>query len=378
MKIFGYNNDKQVIQVDLPIETILNHQIDPWHIDLFESDPTIIKMGEQQLHFSKLRRIAFVYHTRDKAILCMHDGSETACLESDDFQASATLRQLRKLRKNHSPLSAHLAHLYEMQSRLGSSWNESQGCGFAVASSVDAIKVFGSCVNLEQDKEEAFVLKFGSFPQFTGEMFQTVAVSTVLPPEINWVFETFNLVKPLVAGELLREVLSMREKELCQIEFNINPQLQDQLHQLARNQPGLQPEAPGWWGKFSRGETVYVGWKSCPAAKIAAIRDPYHYGFTHCSTDGVYATGVNQVTATRIALFDIARLQTRALSLHAQQQATSGHGDSLYLPVPEGWFLEPVVFLARNLNWKAWSYTKAGKTKSSTPDVPSESRALAA
>jgi len=377
MKIFGYNNEKQVIQVDLTIKTILKKQIDPWHVDLFEPNPAILKVGEQQLHFSKLRRITFAYGCGSKAILCTHNDSETACLESEEFERSEVMLRLNNVRKNELPPQTHLARLYELQGRLKGSWSGNKNDWIAVASDLGGFKLSGSCIEFarDEDEDEELVPNFGLYPQFTGEMFRTVPVPTVLPPEINWVFETFNLVKPLVHGELLREVLSVREKDLRHIEFSIDEELRDQLHQLARNQPGLIPERPDWWGKFRRGETVYVAWNDCLAERFEAINNPYYYRFTHCSTDGVSATGVNQVTATRIALFDIAQHQTRPLSLHAQIQAVTGHGSSIYLPVPQGWSLEPTVFLEQHLNWKAFAYKKSGKVSSN--DSPAL-RALAA
>jgi hypothetical protein len=39
MKLLGYDKNKNVKLLDLPVRTIVDEGIDPWRIDLFDSNP---------------------------------------------------------------------------------------------------------------------------------------------------------------------------------------------------------------------------------------------------------------------------------------------------------------------------------------------------
>src|SRR5580704_9028583 len=81
MWIFGYDESKQVIEVDLPMETVLSLGIDPWRLDLFDPDPITCEVGNGvSLSFRKLRDLAFAYRVDETTFVCVNDGSQTVCL----------------------------------------------------------------------------------------------------------------------------------------------------------------------------------------------------------------------------------------------------------------------------------------------------------
>jgi len=344
MKIFGYNHDKQVRQIDIPVQTLLDKQIDPWRVDLFDSEPVALRIDEEELFFSKLRNIAFTYWLGDKATVCMLEDSQAACLESDQFEYDSKRMSLRNARQSALPLSEHLKSLYKLTDQCWASWNCIKGAWFGVAKSHADVTLSGSNVDLRQSYPDQARRYFGNYPKFAGEMFRTMPISIALPAKVNWLFETFKDVQPLLQGSHLRQALAERDS-FGAIEFCIDPEQETKFRDLGQSVPGIKFIDPE---RFMYEGHTYGVFMAKPALTAEVIRDPNDHEFWHGSVDGVYATAANQVHATRIALFDISRFRMRAVSVGSQTRETSK--TSIKLEIPAGWSLEPTIFLDKKLN----------------------------
>ena len=59
MWIYGYNEAKQMVEVNLPMETVLAEQIDPWRLDLCDPDPVVCQTNQGELRLiSRLTVVA--------------------------------------------------------------------------------------------------------------------------------------------------------------------------------------------------------------------------------------------------------------------------------------------------------------------------------
>jgi len=336
MRVFGYNENKEVIQVELAIETVVATQLDPWRLDLFDPDPVALEVSPgNYLYFRRLRDIAFGYFERNKAIICVRDGEVTACLESSDFyrehgRTSRDTLSIRNARTSPNTFAAHLGRFLKLGGHhsLGDTLNSSCPCVFA--RSAGSVHLSGNSVDLRIDSS---MLNHAETPKFCGEMFRIMPVPATLPEKINWVFEKHSDLQPLVPAHSVARLLV--EEVPWYVQFCIeNDRKQDLWEAIKWQTPSYHENLRAFGIKFFRGRETYLVKLASPSQILQNMTAPGELsGYAEYACEGVYAVGVNQVYATRIALDDIARRKIRAVSPAAiKRQDGDGPPADKYFP----------------------------------------------
>jgi len=392
MWIFGYDENKRVFEVDVPVKTVVAKQIDPWRLDLFDPDPVICDVGAKRLYFRKLQDVAFAYQSDGQAVVCVHDGAQTACLGTKDFDFNSDTVVLRKPHYTNVPFSEHLHRYLCRSSTLRRGVDIILCDGLTYARPSNALELSGTSVKLI-GSAKGFSPDRSLYPIFTGEMFRTVPISVTLPPKLNWVFEKFGHLNPLVLGGPVRRVLAGL-KDATHVGFPV-PISVNELREFVQNLPAVEvhkascwehtisPSGLPMWAKelaeFTHDGTGYRAWVGDPELLLSFLKEPSYALQDFFSADGVYATGVNQVHATRIALYDVGHLKTRAVSHSAHTQAAKVEGNTMTTRAPDGMTLESVLFKDHHFQRSAITdlIMKAPSTPR-TPNPPSRTFVLAA
>jgi len=377
MWIFGYNENKQVIEVNVPMATVLTKQIDPWRLDLYDSNPVVYTTPcGQTLRFRRLRDIAFAYQVGSRTIVCMHDGVQTACLESETAKFFKSDVRIVNPRNSEGSFNEHLLNFWNNGGYMP--WHGiEQDKPFAYARAAEAVKLSASAVEV-YDHDTMFVKQYRGLPVFTGEMFDIVPVSLNLPDEINWVFKTFADLHPVISSRSLKQVMAGLDWDM--IEMYVEParmaDFQSRLEVVAKQVPfHVQKFGSSGHVHFTdkHSGVMYYVLSSSFDGTLARLQSPGHLTqFEELSSGGVYATGVNQVHATRIALYDIPRRKVRALSLASQESATTLDSmDKLQLIFDDGWSLEPLVLsnkadIRTSIDFNAKALPRAKKKRASS------------
>jgi hypothetical protein len=150
-------------------------------------------------------------------------------------------------------------------------------------------------------------------------MLSEMKVSCLLPEEINWVFERFEQWKPIVWGEAIRR--SYWKQPIDKISLALGEIEMLQLSTLM-SQPGFASditnvEAKSRYLTFQRhGCTYFVECDDDPTTRMrhsGLDRMQLFHTRTCQSKERMYSTREGEIQGSRIALFDLAKGQTRAM-----------------------------------------------------------------
>jgi hypothetical protein len=306
MKVHGYTDDKIVFLAELSIARICATGIDPWRVDLLDSQPVPLEVDGQVLYFRRLRDVAFAYQLKlddRQAILCRHDGEDAMCLIGDCVEPMNSDRnclQLRNVRVSERPFADHLAEY------LGLS--DSDLLAVPPRNSA-ALTIRGERVSLDL-KSRSLVQAW--INNYTGEMEEETVAAVLLDERINWVFETLNQFNPVVAGKAI--LSSLTDIPLDQIGVTID-------------EPGLKVLVDEHGAVMDEGETrCRLERGGCQYAftsrlfPITPLVDAMMVAFRPIggeelySIDTVFSVRSNQVRGYRIGIYDLSQKQFRPLS----------------------------------------------------------------
>jgi len=371
MWIFGYDESKRVFEVDVPDETIIAMQIDPWRLDLFDADPVICNCGKNmELRFSRLRPVAFGYFGDRKIMLCVHYGAESICLEADSCDTTDDRLRIFNPSPSKDSFNEHLRRFLKL------TWYHNK----LVFPPRDpaAVKITGSTVFLDKDPAPIPDDMQGN-PLFTGEMFRMLSLPVTLPENINWLFRTFGHLNPIVDGHRFQQCVAGLDydAQIMHVEQSEMPGLYDYLvnHEKELGVTNISQMMDEHMCFTQNGSRYGVCGTSMKEERERISTPQPNVGSTVMSSDGIYATGVNQLAASRIALFDIPRRRSRAVSLWGQRFYWTMTGDDARFAGPQGFSLESPVY--GNPNYQR---TRSGflVNKDRPVDLTTRIRALAA
>jgi hypothetical protein len=197
MKLFGYTESKTLVQVDLTPEIIVQHNIDPWRLDLCDPDPVVFPHGDRVLHFRKLGAFSFAYRLNHAIYVGMKDDLGEVCLQSGNFQVRTSQYtydvEMRQPRRTGEPFSRHW--LQFLSGCAGNKPAKAWEFQTYAPKSREAITIQGSTLSILPDRR----LVLDRYPvNFAGTMFTEVTLPMKLPQELNWVFEALRPFTPRV------------------------------------------------------------------------------------------------------------------------------------------------------------------------------------
>lgn len=324
MKVFGYNDQREVVEADLSIETIVVERINPYWVDLFDASPVMREVAGNRLAFTRLRNFVFQYAIGRKVTIGVLENGNFRAFEGDDKYGDQKVAPEYSYWL-HNPRSVSIG-FESAFSRFVEQYDANKTRSFRACQS-GGLKVSGS--TLAFDPEE------GKYPlvtrAFAGRMFQGVLVPQKLPPAIAWVFSAFKDWNPMVVGGSLRDTMLGRTPK--DVDFIV-----DSLGYGYSGRAAEEVEKRGATNVVNRTETDsrynhdlehpvisfdYEGTSYDLISRGNPLSDRF-WALSDFSVNQLIAVRPDEVTASRIALWDLGHKQCRLVSL--ADETTSGGG----------------------------------------------------
>jgi len=317
MRILGHTPNQQPVALELSAREIVKSGIDPWRVDLMDTNPIIFEHGQQKILFSRLQGITFAFLSGGRYQLGFFDGENAICLSSEkasslnwDHSSPSCLFDFT-LSGLESEVVSFCTLFEEYLERLESLFK---------SKALGSNKVFppGNATDLVLEGNTArmrLVDPMSACPiTFFGEMFSERILPMPFPQQLNWPLEFFAAGKPVLAGSALRNLLRGkpvdRVEVLLQADYNTLARL---IEEWDRIRPKKQIPRLGksrlldlaW--EFEDSQCIYtVGLLDKNISGTLRSGDRY-------SVDGLYSSKKNEIRGTSIAFADVARSQTRAI-----------------------------------------------------------------
>jgi hypothetical protein len=315
MQVYGYTEKKKLYTVELPVEEIVAAEIDPWRVDLFDPDPVRKTVNKKLLHFRRLRGLSFAYKKPDSLwIVGTHDGNGEACfagLAQTDSPGEVTLHPIVASDKS---FREHWAEYLEMWTKRHQhrGWpSKLRGTKVFEAKANTAVKIKGATLIFDWLEPDLKSLN-PSFP-FAGEMFTEVSLPVSLPPELSLVFSSFPGIAVAIVGDAPRKAIDnepITEVEIVFVDWSSYPQVDAAIERLPIDSGSLvYPDVRE--REFSIGGCRYK-------THLSIFSNLHDWRQAHkiaLSNDGLYCEKPNNIMGTRISWFDVAKRQTRGVSV---------------------------------------------------------------
>jgi hypothetical protein len=309
----------------LPLEQIVDHEIDPWRVDLLDSQPVSLPVDGEELLFRRLRDVAFAYEISGgkSMVVCFHDGESAVSLVADFVEKGeewlengrtnrATPHVLDNVRPSDHDFREHLRRYLELRISAPN---------HAITATVSArkaraVKFRGSSLIFDLSEPGLATRR----PAFTGEMFEMLALPFTLDPRINWLFDELRPWRPVVHGHCLHRALRRRAQDMVNVIVE-----EGALTHVLRNLGGaysvIRPEVIFKREGFSYHITCQQ--PHMTEAELFDFDDQYYqrlyarvFGLQseQYSCDRLHCVASDQVWGQRIAFHDVLRDQTRQFS----------------------------------------------------------------
>jgi hypothetical protein len=341
MPIFGWSEDKAIHRVRLPKGGIVEAGIHPWLVDVFDPDPVVLKVYDMPLAFTRLRKFSLAYTLDGTAYLMVKDNGLNLSLVGPYKKQEGNRRLF--IDRDRSELSTNrIDFQMHLRSYLGVHENP-------LSRSSTPAK-FIHCGRGSDDTWlglENRTIRYansGPYPgyRFGGEMLEQRTLIRELPAEIERVFEVFTDFKPVIFGPALGKALMGQDID-GNVDFTVVPsdsntriiyaaygELDNWFHKIGaqnivraefhgygkkylteedevRNQAGVST-----YLKFQLADVTYrLFVRGSDAQPVRNwIRDDFSVHQIQCQRSEHDAGGL-QVTASRIALWDLGHKQAR-------------------------------------------------------------------
>jgi len=325
MQVMGYTKDKEMVEVQLTIDEIVDNQIDMWRLDLFDPDPVVYRVGERSLHFRRLRDVAFAYRNDQETVLCQHDGERVFCMRSETKRERINKRIFLYAptpsdRSFCDHLRFYLTEAAKFETCFVVDTKESSFDLFP-PQPADSVTIIGNVlafkVPLEQGRNVSFIDDDNlpmviEAPLFMGEMLSERDLPIRLPESINWILRELAQFNPVVSGQAIRQVLAGEIPEL--IEVWITKSVSGEAKLKLASRPGVSRSSDESGADFV---TSLGSYQIMEPESTEKMQDLYRKpNITKCgfsTVAGLHCSAPNMVRGTRIAFFDLAHAQTRAV-----------------------------------------------------------------
>jgi len=312
MKVFGYTDEKTLVQVDLQPEVIVKHKIDPWRIDLCDPNPIALPHGDRTLYFRKLGDVAFAYSLNGKTVVCIKDDRGETCMRTETAQTTRSgahpmIIEAGKLIPADGPFAQHLCNfLQESDSETG---GENGPSRFLTIEPAKDMVLHATTLRFTLPQRRTW---HGSV-NLVGSMFDEIRLTTKLPREVNFVLRALQEFQPRVwmYHNLERLFLNepfphVRVEVLHPDIMNGSTVVEAKLRAATRLRPRkTKTEDHEFRLKLRNKGTISV-------KVLYGRREPD----PHYSLDDLYAESVDEIVGTRIAFHDMSR--GRAVAVNAE------------------------------------------------------------
>lgn len=310
MYVFGCTSARDVVRVWMDIDEVVDRQIDPWRLDLFDPNPVEASVEGQPLSFMRLGDVSFAYEEKGgRAVIGMHDGSRPSLLEGiihdrltvrrcDDgvFAPVLVVKDLKVMAEDrfaqhfrqylHRIFASKEALPGWMVSPYGNLWLKGERAEFRSS-------YFYS---------DARAMAYRMSCRFTGEMFSSLRFKLSWSEPIQRVLDALLSWSPAVHGKALRDIASGVEPQ--RVSVLIDHAADDSVVQALRESGLVVPDS-------------VIGSDSYQF-ESAGVR----FCITHSKASTSSALSVGQIlveqadtlVSTRIGLFDLSRSQQRVVS----------------------------------------------------------------
>jgi len=310
MIVWGYDDEKNTVPVDLSIERIVNQGVDPWRLDLFDEEPIAlwVWVGWQprRLKFRKIRDVSFAYQGKDSRIYVgVHDGANATCIRGKLVEVDGGNLIVDNLEASKSPFNRHFAEYLQTYERARVTKDAvislSDGTFIALYNySSNAVRINGKRLTFGSRGASGDVKSL--YPRtFVGEMLRHLPVSAVLPRGVMWALEQFRPWNPIIFGAALRP-------------FAIQP-MNMQVLLAEKDFPAALAVVSPAAKTFYPSELKWEGWSFDLLPKESFEEPVMRLTVTgwNMSMDLRFCHKPGELQCSRIALFDLGRKQARAM-----------------------------------------------------------------
>lgn len=288
-KVCGYTEAKETKEVGLTPKRIVETGIDPWRLDLFDAAPIILP--DLDLRFSRLADISFIYanpQDETEMYLCLYDGETASALVGNwrnvDFHV-----HIVNARVSERSFAEHFEEYLELKTPDNN---------IRPPKPASAVCVVGG--------ELRFSATTPSYHSgnlyFTGRMCEEYSAPHPLDERINKVLIELAQWNPLVLGMYLRRSLTGKRPDT--IHLYLDKEGMKRLWRMYDARSNLSAL------EFTVDGCTYSAWsrkEGFALRELAAIESELH------SVNWLSASKPNQLFGSRIAFFDCAQGQCRAL-----------------------------------------------------------------
>lgn len=312
MYVFGCTPEKEVVRVQMDIDEVIEKQIDPWRLDLFDPRPVHINMDGRKLAFTSVGDLSLAYeskgdHGADTAVIVAHDGEHASCIRGDI--CPSTVRegdgQVLVLR-NYEVLPAssfdehfrrYLLLTYHSLPYMTFFAERRQRCGWGVRPYGNVWMRQGQ-IELRSSSYHADLRTTAAWLtcRFAGDMFDMQRVGIRCPEPILSVVSALAEWQPQIS-EGVDALAIARGIPVSSVEITVTEVVDGVMSRL--REAGLREFGPG---KFTGGGVEF----SISQRRAAPALPPSF-------SSQIAMDGPDTMVASRIALFDLARGQQRLL-----------------------------------------------------------------
>jgi len=317
MRVFGYNQNKILMRLELSPKTIVEQNIDPWRLDLFDPHPIVRTYCGTKINHRRLDDVAFAYKVEGGFVFGMRSKGQSVCLKSrDSFGAyNGSLQSVRWIHPEPSPHSFE-HHWLEYLTVLEREGNDPKpahfaGMKFFPPQVTDWVQLRSSSVEFYSSRDSDLTT---APVTFAGEMLTETILPFALPNEINWVFERFGQFKPVIVGDTVRD--AMRKKPIKSVELLLRFTFMGETAAILDELPMFKTQR--WCSRFMEEGRKFTHNKcEYTAGFLSTGVSPntwLTFEKTRYSTDCLYSVKAGEIRGSRIAFHDLALQQSRHTS----------------------------------------------------------------
>jgi hypothetical protein len=349
MQVFGWCVETKVVhEARLFISDVVEQQIHPWLVDVFDPTPVILKMYGIRLAFTRLCKLSLSFTIDRTAWLLVLDHELALSLIGTYKRQEANRlvidRDRSQLSNDPEEFKLHLTAYLGVHKDSRS--HSSTPTGFI------CIGRGSDDVNLGLKNRTIRYANNGPYPghRFGGQMFDLRRFRFPVPPEIERVFNLFSVFHPIVFGPALRRIVCGQPVDNVKVDFVVDDEgrsveanwtfYKGVLQQLGASQIVVlnnaywkssgkyasekgQIKADGLYGFRFEGTNyrLFAAKRIHQVPDVAAHREWRRVDFSvhqlECECPG-------EIMGSRIALWDLGRKQARLLTLSDQYDDTMG------------------------------------------------------
>jgi hypothetical protein len=303
MRVFGFNDELDVMTLDLPDKQVAEFGIDAWRLDLYDKDPLLLSVEcsdqKGELYFRKLRDISFSYKKGKTTFVGVHDGVQPFCF-------SYLPKNPTNIKMSNRPFSEHYLNFL----KTGEEGEEGSLFKTLRPSPARAVTLRGNTVHWDEHVKR---LPFQLEPIFVGESLSEKIMPVKLPDSVSWIFEMFGAVEPILAGEAVIKVLSGDQPS--ELEVYVKKDKLKLAKELLTQHPvggyykghkNAKASYAGVCSVYGHTQTVYV-----IAVEQDSVIDAVRSENGPASMYGLYCANDHEVRGTRLQFLNLSKQQQR-------------------------------------------------------------------